>query len=823
MLSLPMVRRLPIPCIVATVVASFCSARPAFADTQAIFKASMEDTVQGAQGQTPTSANGVTFVDGVVGRAASFGEGNQLYYPASGNIDSREGTLMFWMRSHGSLNDGQTHTIARYGSGGGMVFSKDGANNLRIIVNRYGDGAPEMGVDVNVSNWAAGQWRLLAFTWSASASQLCIFVDGTLLARTTTRSPFNLVTSPTFQIGADGDSQDADADIDELEISGVARSEQEIHAAYLARSNAESLAIMPPSADMRVSQTIHPTLTIMGASHPPTAVASGTASWASSDQSVASVDPDGTIHALHIGSSTITAAVGSLGASLHVAVTDPNRPPEIQDIDPYLATAPAGSLFDMPVAIIRYIATKDGLNVDTDNTGWGGTVTALIDRIDQLDIETKFMLQEMSRFRGYKDPSSTPALGYRVVKIINVFEPFPLDKNPAHRAGTPPDSYYPDYNAIMNRFDGRHLVEDLGVKEIWLWGGPKGTYIAAESNMSSPATGDISNSYRFPDDLPIYGRTYTLYNYNYGLSSSESVHDHGHQLEAILGYTARRQDGNDRLFWRDFVGRDAKDKPITGRCGNTHIPPNTTVDYDYWNTTPVLTDIEDWRPDGSGAKKMESAATWGAIPYQWPYGRVPDDTMQHNWYIYWGQAMPGWNNVIPYNTNRMTNWWMYTGDWDAATSMLGTACGLYASGNTTPPTVGAPAGIASVAAGEWLDLSVTATGPGSLAYQWRKAGRPLVDGGRIQGARTSHLRVRTEGLMDSGGYDVVVTSGHGMVSSPVKTVSVAPALPDAARALRIGSGLITATAVETDRMDSDRDHRVDMRDALRLLRSACGL
>ena len=53
------------------------------------------------------------------------------------------------------------------------------------------------------------------------------------------------------------------------------------------------------------------------------------------------------------------------------------------------------------------------------------------------------------------------------------------------------------------------------MKEIWLWGYHNSEIAPAESNMSSPTTGDISNSLRFEDDLPIYDRTYVLYNYNY--------------------------------------------------------------------------------------------------------------------------------------------------------------------------------------------------------------------------------------------------------------------------------------------------------------------
>ena len=67
-------------------------------------------------------------------------------------------------------------------------------------------------------------------------------------------------------------------------------------------------------------------------------------------------------------------------------------------------------------------------------------------------------------------------------------------------------------------------VETKGVKEVWIWGYHFKDIAPVESNLSSPITGDISNSFRHPDDLPVYDRSYTLYNYNFTRTASESVH-----------------------------------------------------------------------------------------------------------------------------------------------------------------------------------------------------------------------------------------------------------------------------------------------------------
>lgn len=67
-----------------------------------------------------------------------------------------------------------------------------------------------------------------------------------------------------------------------------------------------------------------------------------------------------------------------------------------------------------------------------------------------------------------------------------------------------------------------------------------------ESNLASPTTGDISNSYRDNADLPILSHTYVVYGINYRRTQAEALHNVGHQLEAMLSYISTRQTGSDR-------------------------------------------------------------------------------------------------------------------------------------------------------------------------------------------------------------------------------------------------------------------------------------
>lgn len=70
-----------------------------------------------------------------------------------------------------------------------------------------------------------------------------------------------------------------------------------------------------------------------------------------------------------------------------------------------------------------------------------------------------------------------------------------------------------------------------------------------------------------------------------------------------------------------------------------------------------------------------------------------------------------------------------------------------------------------------LQLSVTAAGS-TPAYQWRKDGLDLSDGGRISGATTAQLTITDVSTLDAGDYTVLVFNSCNSVASTVGTVEV---------------------------------------------------
>lgn len=350
--------------------------------------------------------------------------------------------------------------------------------------------------------------------------------------------------------------------------------------------------------------------------------------------------------------------------------------PSSLPVPTYLSTPAAGYQQLMPVVLVTHIPTQDGVTLDLTEANYAyrppewtnNSVADLIAYIEKINTRQKFMLEEMSRFRGYKAASNSPYLGYSIVAHYIFYEALPLDTrtNPFDAS-----QKMVDFTALINKVGGQKWVEHKSVREFWFNNYFNDKFQFWESNMSSPLTGDISNSDRFPGDLPVCSNSYVIYGTNYHRTQAEAIHNHGHQIEAMLDYVDRRHSGTSELFWGKFVGVPGYPGPamIPGRCGWTHQPPNTMINYGYLDPTIVDVDCENWKPDGSGAKVPVNSAYFDTLSYAWPDGviNIPQRA-ETQFYIWWGQNMPGHQNQIPYNATVMENWWRIIGDWDASIS-----------------------------------------------------------------------------------------------------------------------------------------------------------
>ena len=363
-------------------------------------------------------------------------------------------------------------------------------------------------------------------------------------------------------------------------------------------------------------------------------------------------------------------------------------------VEDYLSKPAVGSKLVVPVIVIDWIPMENNVVLDAVKNNLKDYGDKVITSLTEDDIynwmtnnnyKTKYSIEEGSKFRGYSNPTATPYVGIQVIKHYKVHKwnliPSPLSGRTQ-----------PDYKQIFDMIGLQNLVEQNGVKEVWInYPYYINGLIVEESNMSSPriktegSSADVSNSYHITTDLPIYNKTYVVYGNAADRWFAEMIHCRGHQLEAQMAKL------NNTFFWNDFVGykKDGTAYKQEGRAGSTHFTPNSTGDYDYNNPTLISSDIGDWKPDRTGVKKTVNNSTWVGERKNMPYPIIPmtkhikwNELMkqgvggdpQSGWIVYWNQSIPSsvpitYVDTTTKTTKTVENWWDIFYNWDNALTM----------------------------------------------------------------------------------------------------------------------------------------------------------
>ena len=365
-------------------------------------------------------------------------------------------------------------------------------------------------------------------------------------------------------------------------------------------------------------------------------------------------------------------------------------PIEYEEIDTFLSTPASDAVRQVNVVVLNYIPTKDkGKTLDQSTFPFAGdnsvNMNLPIEEYKKWILSTtmrvKHGIEQGSRFRGYKN-NSQPYVGIKVVKYINVYDmpKIPRDMPAVLFAQDGTEGYYPDYHTLFDSLNMETLVNEYNVKEIWF---NRKSLALPESNMSSPTSGDVSNPFYgdsqygytnqiIPDDLPIYDKTYVVYSHWMHNGYSDILHIRGHQFERMFD----RLEAN-YFLWGKFRGFSNTMTSVGQErgCGTVHYPVNATSDYQYNNSHFILSDIEDWKPDGTGQQTQVNNSNWiknYIIPTTMPTSTYKSETSrnvigndpQGGWMIYWYQSFPGYQNGLSYNGHTLKNWWDTIFDWD---------------------------------------------------------------------------------------------------------------------------------------------------------------
>ncbi len=345
----------------------------------------------------------------------------------------------------------------------------------------------------------------------------------------------------------------------------------------------------------------------------------------------------------------------------------------------------------LPVIVLKYFPLQPGTqNLDPLITGMSDSLDSIRAKVDSLTQKGIENLTAGTKYHGYKN-SAEPYIVYSVYESREFLKPEPTSA--IFKSGGRPRG---DFLKILTEdVDICDYVDNKGVKQVWIWGYDTDNIAPVESNMAMGTAsqaywnygsyGDVSNSER-TNDMPVCSKTYTLYNYNYQRGLGELLENHGHQIEHVLNWVDGRiesyeyghasQDWSKLLFWGNFVGSDKPHKIVKPGCGWIHIPPNGKSDYDWGNTVPVLSDCEDWKPDGTGEKKEISCSAWSCEPESGAYFKV-----------WWMQNIPGKGSNLVYEGRLLRNWWEFYADFDEAIKKGKSLVSEEEPADATPPEI----------------------------------------------------------------------------------------------------------------------------------------
>jgi hypothetical protein len=241
----------------------------------------------------------------------------------------------------------------------------------------------------------------------------------------------------------------------------------------------------------------------------------------------------------------------------------------------------------------------------------------------------------VSRYHGL-GPAS---LNYSVAATLEYTSKVPRNPNNTQR---------PDYAKILSDINICNYMLQDGVNEVWIFAYQSSALNQIDESKMSGPNGDVSNELQH-DNLPICGRTYTVYTFNYGRTLAEAMESHSHQLEAELNHV------NPGLFSL-FESNDLSN-PGQGsyNCGTVHDPPNAGFEHDYGDVNGVLSFCQEFQ--ASGGPDFVSCINWGSCS-----GNI--DTDEPHYLTWWMQNFPGLGNQATYQGHTMRNWWDVHGDWD---------------------------------------------------------------------------------------------------------------------------------------------------------------
>lgn len=192
---------------------------------------------------------GTTVADGFAGKARSFATNDYITHPVN-NFQPAAKTIEMWVKPNWSGNDGVAHGLwqnnnnTNVNQANWVSLFKWSGNQLYFRVVNPSGGLQDCAPDAT-NYFSPGKWTYIAAAYDSSG--LALYVDGTLVCSTGAITVPNANLDSTARIGFGHQASFGSGIIDEVRISNIKRSAEEIAEAYRA------------GRDHRISRTISST------------------------------------------------------------------------------------------------------------------------------------------------------------------------------------------------------------------------------------------------------------------------------------------------------------------------------------------------------------------------------------------------------------------------------------------------------------------------------------------------------------------------------------------------------------------------------------
>lgn len=345
-------------------------------DADTTFLLRLDGDRTSVDGETPIQFSGGTFVPGVSGQALHLGDEEYIRFAAANNVNSTEGTIEFWVKPDwpGNAPGPANHVFFWIGlyPHNFMSIQNDNWDNVFWVVT-HGDNprTPDLettsgeSLRTSMTSWEANVWRHVAVTWRNSGMVLEAYFDGVHVGTQSAGIRIPEFSESFFALGTDTSRHFwANAALDEFRISSRARSAAEINAGYRATLGLTTLFVDGAESEVGMGETQRLRGWASSESGAELRVSGRQIGWTSNQPAIATVDADGVVRGVGVGTATITATLGDLEAEVMITVVDPGRPTAAMAM---LANVTANGAAPLDITVVY----SDPDLVDSDSVNLG--------------------------------------------------------------------------------------------------------------------------------------------------------------------------------------------------------------------------------------------------------------------------------------------------------------------------------------------------------------------------------------------------------------------------------------------------------------------